>query len=251
MIDPNSASMRRDIGEWLRHVFAHSNPEPFPEAIQILFDRLEDDATIVDASFGPQRFRVLSDADFRRELETAVPHLRAYAMLLTRNPDTADDLMQDTLMKAWIARVRFEAGTSMRAWTVTIFRNLFFSLMRRSQFKAEWNQIAADRILVRAPGQEDLLDLSDLYRALDKVPRVQRDAMLLVGAGGLDYQEAAVICDCAVGTIKSRVSRGRAMLQLALAGHQLSAHMARAADDSAFADIMAQISAIDRAGPKA
>lgn len=149
---------------------------------------------------------------FKRELTGVIPHLRAFARGLCGRPDLADDLVQETMLKAWAARERFEPGTSMRAWTFVILRNAYLTDMRRNRFRGEYDETVAERILVAPAGQEAPLHLSDLHRALLTLPPERREALLLVGAGGFSYEEAADICQCAVGTIKSRVGRARATL---------------------------------------
>ena len=150
--------------------------------------------------------------DFKRELTEVVPHLRAFARGLCGRPDMADDLVQETMLKAWAAQERFEPGTSMRAWTFVILRNAYLTDMRRNRFRGDYDDNVAERILTAPAGQEEPLHLSDLHRALLTLPPERREALLLVGAGGFSYEEAANICRCAVGTIKSRVGRARAAL---------------------------------------
>lgn len=159
----------------------------------------------------------LQREEFKRELTAVVPHLRAFARGLCGRPDVADDLVQETLLKAWAAQDRFEPGTSMRAWTFVILRNAYLTDMRRNRFRGEYDEVAAERVLTAPPEQEEPLHLSDLYRALQMLPPERREALLLVGAGGFSYEEAAQICGCAVGTIKSRVGRARAALNEMLA----------------------------------
>jgi RNA polymerase sigma factor (sigma-70 family) len=156
---------------------------------------------------------VLSDADFKRELAAVLPHLRAFGRSLSGNRDVADDLVQETLLKAWAARARFQAGTNMRAWTFIILRNHYLSQMRRARFRGEWDDLTAERLLAAPAGQDKHVELSDMQRALLQLPQPQREALILVGAGGFAYEEAADICGVAVGTIKSRVARGRAALE--------------------------------------
>ncbi|MEQ8410090.1 MAG: sigma-70 family RNA polymerase sigma factor [Erythrobacter sp.] len=156
-------------------------------------------------------------AEFKRELTEVVPHLRAFARGLCGRPDMADDLVQETLLKAWAAQERFEPGTSMRAWTFVILRNAYLTDMRRNRFRGEYDEGVAERILTAPAGQEEPLHLSDMHRALLTLPPERREALLLVGAGGFSYEEAAQICGCAVGTIKSRVGRARAALNSMLA----------------------------------
>jgi RNA polymerase sigma-70 factor (ECF subfamily) len=149
---------------------------------------------------------------FKRELITVIPHLRAFARGLCGRPDLADDLVQETMLKAWAAQERFEPGTSMRAWTFVILRNAWLTDMRRNRFRADYDENVAERILTTPAAQEGPQHLADLYRALQTLPDERRQALLLVGAGGFSYEEAAQICGCAVGTIKSRVGRARATL---------------------------------------
>lgn len=156
-----------------------------------------------------------TDADrlaFKRDLVTVVPHLRAFARGLCGRPDMADDLVQEALLKAWAAQDRFEPGTSLRAWTFVILRNVFLTEMRRNRFVGEYDETVAERILTTPAGQEGPIHLSDLHRALLTLAPERREALLLVGAGGFSYEEAAQICGCAVGTIKSRVGRAHATL---------------------------------------
>ena len=155
-------------------------------------------------------------ADFKRELTSVVPHLRAFARGLCGRADMADDLVQETLLKAWAAQERFQPGTSMRAWTFVILRNAYLTDMRRNRFRGEYDETVAERILTAPAGQEEPIHLSDMHRALLTLPPERREALLLVGAGGFSYEEAATICDCAVGTIKSRVGRARAALNTML-----------------------------------
>jgi RNA polymerase sigma-70 factor (ECF subfamily) len=154
--------------------------------------------------------------DFKRELSAVIPHLRAFARGLCGRPDMADDLVQETMLKAWAARDRFQPGTSMRAWTFVILRNAYLTEMRRNRFRGDYDETAAERLLTAPAGQEDPIHLADMHRALLQLPAERREALLLVGAGGFSYEEAAEICGCAVGTIKSRVGRARASLSAML-----------------------------------
>lgn len=161
--------------------------------------------------------RTASDkAEFKRELAAVVPHLRAFARGLCGRADMADDLVQEALLKAWAAQDRFEPGTSMRAWTFVILRNAYLTDMRRNRFRGEYDEGVAERVLTAPAGQEEPIHLADLHRALLTLPPERREALLLVGAGGFSYEEAAEICGCAVGTIKSRVGRARATLNTML-----------------------------------
>jgi RNA polymerase sigma-70 factor (ECF subfamily) len=147
--------------------------------------------------------------DFRAELMRVVPHLRAFARGLCGRPDYADDLVQDTLLKAWSARDKFVPGTSMKSWTFVILRNGFLSEARRNRFRGDYDPDAAERLLSRPAEQEGGLHLGDLRAAMMQLSPERREALLLVGAGGFSYEEAAGIAQCAVGTMKSRVARAR------------------------------------------
>ncbi|MCF8706548.1 sigma-70 family RNA polymerase sigma factor [Rhizorhapis sp. SPR117] len=170
-------------------------------------------ADIPEIADNPNDRTSLSDDEFKKQLADVIPHLRAFGRSLSGNRDLADDLVQETLLKAWAARDRFQAGTNMRAWTFIILRNYYLSQMRRSRFRGEWDELTADRLLAAPAGQDKQVELSDMHRALMELPQSQREALILVGAGGFAYEEAADICRVAVGTIKSRVARGRAALE--------------------------------------
>ncbi len=169
----------------------------------------------------PRDRPVLPDGEDKAQLAAIVPHLRAFARSLSGNRDLADDLVQETMLKAWAARNRFHAGTNMRAWTFIILRNHYLSQIRRSRFRGEWDDLVADRILAAPAGQDKQIELTDVNRALQLLPAAQREALILVGAGGFAYEEAAEICGVAVGTIKSRVARGRVALEEMLSGSAL------------------------------
>src|ERR1700744_4883394 len=156
------------------------------------------------------------DEAFRRELVGLIPHLRAFARTLCGDPAAADDLAQDAMLKAWDARASFQLGTNMKAWTFMILRNQFYSEKRRSWRQSQLDQEAAERTLVAVDDPEAPVALDELRQGLAMLPAEQREALILVGAGGFAYEEAAEICDCAVGTVKSRVSRARRALHAIL-----------------------------------
>ena len=190
----------------------------------------------------------LDDPEFKVQLGAVIPHLRAFGRSLSGSRDLADDLVQETLLKAWAARKRFQAGTNMRAWTFIILRNLFLSQMRRARFKGEWDDVTAAKILAAPASQEKHIELGDMQRALLHLPQPQREALILVGAGGFAYEEAADICGCAVGTIKSRVARGRVALEALLTGGKLPSRRQHVSDPnvSALSVIMAQVDELSR-----
>lgn len=185
----------------------------------------------------------LPDDEFKEQLALVIPHLRAFGRSLSGNRDTADDLVQETLLKAWAARKRFQAGTNMRAWTFIILRNLFLSQMRRARFKGEWDDATAAKILSAPASQDRHVELGDLQRALMHLPQPQREALILVGAGGFAYEEAAEICGCAVGTIKSRVARGRVALEALMTSGKLPSRRLYKTDPnkSALQEIMGEV----------
>lgn len=150
-----------------------------------------------------------TDETFRARLIELAPYLRAFARTLCGNRDIADDLAQESLASAWKARTSFQPGTNMKAWLFMIQRNAFYSAHRRKWRQVDWDDDAMDRVLVTNPSQQASVELTELKRAMTMLPDEQREALILVGAGGFSYQEAASICGCAVGTMKSRVSRGR------------------------------------------
>jgi len=153
-----------------------------------------------------------ADEAFRQELLSTLPHLRAFARGLSGRPDYADDLAQEAAIKAWTARERYTPGTNMRAWTFAILRNHYLSELRRNRRQTDLDEGVAEKLLVMDADQEGGLHLSDMETALLQLAPERREAVMLVGAGGFTYEEAAEIADCAVGTMKSRVARARAEL---------------------------------------
>jgi RNA polymerase sigma-70 factor (ECF subfamily) len=148
----------------------------------------------------------------REAMLGVVPSLRAFAMSLCGNVDRADDLVQETLLRA-IANINlFEPGTNMSAWLFTILRNLFRSEYRKRRREVEDSDGRYADSLKSHPEQHGRVEFEELRAALDQLPPDQREALILVGASGFSYEEAAAICDCAVGTIKSRVNRARTRL---------------------------------------
>lgn len=156
------------------------------------------------------------DNAFKPELVKLIPHLRAFARTLCGDATAADDLAQDAMVKAWDARASFQMGTNMKAWTFMILRNQFYSEKRRSWRSTQLDQEAAERTLVAVDDPEAPVALDELRLGLAMLPAEQREALILVGAGGFAYEEAAEICGCAVGTVKSRVSRARRALHVIL-----------------------------------
>ncbi len=156
--------------------------------------------------------------EFRRQLQDIIPSLRAFARGLCGNREQADDLAQEAMMRAWAARDSFEPGSNFRAWMFMILRNHFYSTIRKNSRMTSWDPEAAERILVQEPSQQHAIHVSDVEKALQRLPAQQREVLLLVGAGGASYEEAAEIVGCALGTVKSRLARGRTALAAMING---------------------------------
>ncbi|WP_299616276.1 RNA polymerase sigma factor [uncultured Tateyamaria sp.] len=152
------------------------------------------------------------NADPKDELVTHLGSMRAFAMSLTRNPALADDMVQDALVKAWSNIDSFQPGTNMRAWLFTILRNTYYSHHRKRKREVEDTEGELSAGLAQKPDHDGRLQMRDFNTAFGVLPEEQREALVLVGAGGFSYEEAAETCGVAVGTIKSRVNRGRARL---------------------------------------
>jgi RNA polymerase sigma-70 factor (ECF subfamily) len=148
----------------------------------------------------------------RDDLVAHIPSLRAFAVSLCGQMDKADDLVQEALMKAWSNLGSFTEGTNMRAWLFTILRNVYYSEHRKRRREVQDADGVFSNRLVVHPAQNGYMDLQDFRAALSHLPGDQREALILVGASGFSYEEAANICGVAVGTIKSRVNRARSAL---------------------------------------
>ena len=159
---------------------------------------------------------IVDSVDWRDAMAGFLPSLRAFAFSLSRNSADADDLVQETLTKAWAHRERFEPGSNLRAWLFTILRNSWYTgaAKRRREVADEEGRYAAG--LTAEASQEWTAELTSLQAALNALPPEHREAIVMVGAAGLSYQEAADISGCAVGTIKSRVNRARHRLAVLL-----------------------------------
>jgi RNA polymerase sigma-70 factor, ECF subfamily len=160
------------------------------------------------------------DASVRDAVLGAVPSLRAFAISLCGNVDRADDLVQETLLRALANIDSFQPGTNMSAWLFTILRNHFRSEYRKRRREVEDTDGSYAETLKSQPEQMGRVEFEEFREALAKLAPDQREALILVGASGFSYEEAASICNCAVGTIKSRVNRARTRLaeQLAIDG---------------------------------
>jgi RNA polymerase sigma-70 factor, ECF subfamily len=153
----------------------------------------------------------LTDA-LRDDILASVPSLRAFAISLSGNSDRADDLVQETLLRALANIDPFQPGSHLPAWLFTILRNLFRSDYRKRRREVEDAEGNYAKTLKTQPSQGAHLEFEEFRIALEKLPQDQREALILVGASGFSYEDAATICGCAVGTIKSRVNRARSKL---------------------------------------
>lgn len=153
-----------------------------------------------------------SDEDLKEKIIALMPNLRAFARSLCGNAATADDMVQESLVKALANIRRFEPGSNLRAWMFTILRNAYYSDLRKRRHEVEDAEGEHAARLADRPAQPGALDLEDFRAAFAKLSDGHREVLILVGAAGVSYEEAAQICGCAVGTVKSRVNRGRARL---------------------------------------
>jgi RNA polymerase sigma factor (sigma-70 family) len=195
-----SEAIQSHLGRELRTLYGDPLGEKLPRRLARLLDRV---AQVIRAHTEPV------DQAFVDELMDSLSSLRAYAISLTHDVNRAEDLVQETVLKAIGKQERFEAGTNLQAWLFTIQRNLFFSGHRKTQREVEDADGVHAAAMTSLPDQEDRLAVQDLHAALALLPREQREALLLVAAEGLSYEETAAALGAKVGTIKSRVNRAR------------------------------------------
>lgn len=194
------SSIQAHLGQQLRACYGDPAARKLPTQLARLLNRV---TQLIRARTEPV------DQAFVDGIQLSIPSLRAFAISLTRDADRAEDLVQETVLRAISKQEQFEAGTNIQAWLFTILRNLFCSERRKSLREIEDVDGSYAQVLISVPDQEDRIMLHDLEIALGKLPRVQREAIMLVGADGLSYEEAAHALGCAVGTVKSRVNRAR------------------------------------------
>jgi RNA polymerase sigma-70 factor, ECF subfamily len=190
------------LGRKLRELFEATVPEPLPPRL----------AELLAALAAKDGQRPPASKKMKDDLIALMPNPRAFAFSLCGQHERADDLVQETLLKAWSHLDSFREGTNLRAWLFTILRNSFFSDMRKRRREVEDAGGKKAQSLSVAPAQQGHVDMQDLRKALDLLPPHQREAVVLVGAAGMSYEEAAEIAKCAVGTMKSRVNRARVKL---------------------------------------
>jgi RNA polymerase sigma-70 factor, ECF subfamily len=166
-----------------------------------------------------------ADEVFKDQLVAMIPSLRAFARALCTNREMADDMAQDAMVRAWAARKSYTPDTNFRAWMFKILRNNYYTAFKKNARFSSWDPEAAERLLVARPTQEMAIHLNDVAAALAKLPTEQREVLMMVAAGGLSYEEAADAIGCAVGTVKSRVARGRAALARLIEGPPEAVHL--------------------------
>jgi RNA polymerase sigma-70 factor (ECF subfamily) len=159
---------------------------------------------------------------FRADLVGIIPHLRAFARSLTRNREQADDLVHDAVVRALSAANQFRPGTNFKAWMFTILRNLYYNEGRKDRARCVSLDGMTIEVEATPPSQEASLEFRDFRRAYWRLSDAHREVLILIGASGLSYEEAAQVCNCAVGTIKSRISRARHELAQLLSGDEAS-----------------------------
>jgi RNA polymerase sigma-70 factor, ECF subfamily len=188
-------------------------------------------------------------AEFASKLVLVIPPLRAFARGLCGRADLADDLAQEALAKAWAARASYLPNTNFKAWIFTILRNHYYSWCRKQRRVAPWDPDAAEKLLVCEPAQQGHMALAELAAGLQALPAQQREALILVGAGGFAYEEAAQIIGCAVGTVKSRVARGRAFLRDYVDSRQRDLSLPRPTSAEASQSIFGELRRLDPNSP--
>jgi RNA polymerase sigma-70 factor, ECF subfamily len=197
------AAIQAHLGTQLRVLYGDPADIKMPRRLTQLADRV---SQVIRVHTEPV------DQAFVDGIMASLKSLRAYAISLTRDVHQAEDLVQETVLKAISKQEKFEADTNLQAWLFTIQRNLFFSGHRKTHREVEDADGAHAATLVTVPDQEDRIVIQDLEAALAKLPREQREAVLLVGAEGMAYEEAADTLGVKVGTLKSRVNRARTRL---------------------------------------
>jgi len=195
--------VRRHLGIALQSYFALPAGTELPQRLAYLVKRFDGES---------ETPKTRPDAAIRDALIAALPALRGFAFSLVGDASRADDLVQETLAKAWANRRRFTLDTNMNAWLFTILRNQFYSDKRKAKREVEDADGTYAATLVALPEQEGVVNLKGLQDRLARIPEAQRTALMMVGAEGYTYEEAAEVLKCKVGTVKSRVSRARAYL---------------------------------------
>lgn len=196
------------LGERLRVLYGSPESASTPGRLTQLLDRLVTTLACQNEAL---------TAEVRAGLLASLPSLRAYARALTRDRDGAEDLVQETLLKAWRSRGRYARGTNLEGWLTTILRNTFIGFHRKRAWEVEDPDEARAAQLSILPEQDVHLEMRDMQAALQRLPPEQREALLLVAVNGMSSEDVATMTGCAVGTVKSRVWRTRSKLAEILA----------------------------------
>ena len=208
--------VRDHLGRQLQAVYASFTTDEQPQRLLDLIAQLDVALATQDTS---------AASKFRDDLLASLPDLRSFAMSLVGNSTRADDLVQETLLKAWTSQHRFVPGTNLMAWLFTILRNQFYTECRKRKREVEDAEGAEAAKIITLPSQEHGIELQKVWKILEKLPGAQREALLLVAGQGMTYEAAAELLGTQTGTMKSRVSRARAFLaeSLKMAGDRASA----------------------------
>lgn len=191
-----------------------------------------------------QQSQARASAKFQSDLIALIPKLRAFSRGLCGRRAIAEDMTQEALTKAWRARDRFEPGTNLKAWVFTILRNEYFSHSRHAWRESHWDAEQGERIPGVRDEQDWAMEFSDMARAVRDLTDGQREALILVAAGGFSYRDAAGICGVAVGTMKSRVARARTELMNLLDGSKALGARTPARAPEAMNDVLEQLAAL-------
>lgn len=197
-----------------------------------------------------KRKKSVSTRSFKKQMVEAQVPLKRFAVRLCKREDLAEDLMQETLMKAWAARNQFKPGSNFLSWAFTILRNTWLNQIRRNKkFVGEYDERAAENILSTPASQNASMALADLQRAMSELPTDQLEAVMLVGPGDHTYEEAAEILGCAPGTVKSRVSRARSVLGDIIEDGKLKMPIENTEDTTEIAEVFVEaIETIEQGG---
>lgn len=197
-----------------------------------------------------KRRKAVSSRSFKKQMLASQTPLRRFAFKLCAREDMAEDLMQETLLKAWAARDQFKPGSNFLSWAFTILRNTWLNQLRRGKkFVAGFDENVAEQILSAPPRQNSTFELADLQRAMSELPTDQLEAMMLVGPGDHTYEEAGEILNCAPGTVKSRASRARATLSEILDGGKVKMTLEDTEDATGIAETFVEaIEEIEQGG---
>ncbi|KQS61621.1 RNA polymerase subunit sigma-70 [Methylobacterium sp. Leaf361] len=197
-------SVQYHLGHLLAATYAQDNVEP------TIADRFAELLRLLDGAFG--RAQDGREKAFQASLLALVPNLQRFARSLLRSHVGADDLLQNTLLRAWRSRASFAPGTNLEAWLFTIMRNQFYNEHRKRGREVQDEDGAQAERMVSLPEQGGHLDLSDVQAALDRLAPPMRQALVLVAIENLTYEETAAVMQCRIGTVKSRVWRARTQL---------------------------------------